>query len=374
MAAEPEQDKLNDQNELQDAAYQELRGFTRSVAELEWLLLALVLLYTQVPGAKVTNPSTLVFAMVGFAAFVVAFNYLNFYQRESRWKLALESWVMVGFVTAALWHTGLVESPLLNAFLLVIVASALTLGKLMTLLEVVLICCIYFFMGYQTYGDAAFSLRTFSELMAKFSPFLLVAYVTTMLAADIEFSKLLLRHESERDELTGIMNMRGFKKALEQAFRLQRRYGRAFSLLIIDADHFKHINDQFGHEAGNKVIQLIARTIEQCLRNTDVLARFGGDEFMVLLRETEGDPAVTAAERIRTALAHTSVDIRGNQVSTTVSIGIASAPKDGHTTEELVENADRALYRSKQTGRDQVTVHTAAMPDDWLPTARMQGG
>jgi diguanylate cyclase (GGDEF)-like protein len=374
MAADTEQDRLNDNNELQDAAYQELRGFTRSVAELEWLLLALVLLYTQVPGAQVKNPPTLVAAMVGFAVFVVAFNYLNFYKRESRWKLALESWVMIAFVTATLWHTGLVDSPLLNAFLLVIVASALTLGKLMTLLEVVLICCIYFFMGYQVYGEEAFSLRTFSDLMAKFAPFLLVAYITTMLAADIEFSKLLLRHESERDELTGIMNMRGFKKALEQAFRLQRRYGRVFTLLIIDADHFKRINDEYGHEAGNKVIQLIARTIEQCLRNTDVLARFGGDEFMVLLRESTGAAAMTAAERIRTAKAHNSVDIHGQQVGTTLSIGMASAPDDGRTTEELVENADRALYRSKQSGRDLVTVHTATMLEDPLPAARWQEG
>jgi len=342
-------------SELHDVAYQELRGFSRSIAELEWLILVLVLLYTQVPGTRVDNSSALVAAMVVFAAFVIFFHYLNFYERESRWKLALESWVMLAFVSVVLWFTGMVESPLLNCYLLVIIASALTLGKVMTLLEVALICCLYLYMGYAVYAEGVFSFATVSLLMAKFAPFLLVAYLTTMLSADIQYAKGLLQRQSEVDELTGVMNMRGFKAMLEREVRQNKRYGRAFSLLMIDADGLKQVNDQLGHEAGNHMIQMVAQTIQSCLRGSDIVARFGGDEFVVMLPETDGVAAMTAAERIRMAVANTSVDLNGERIVATVSIGVACFPDDGGTIDDLLDKADRALYRSKNDGRNRAT-------------------
>ena len=333
----------------------ELKGFSRSVAELEWLLLILVLLYYVAPGTVVRDRPGVVLAMVGFAAFVLAFRYLNFYTRETRWKLAIETWVMIGFITWVLWNTGGVDSPLLNLYLLVIITSGLTLGKLTTLLEFMLITCCYLYMGYPVYTGASFTMEVFTVLMSKFSPFLLVAYLTTMLSADLHFAKRMFKTLSETDDLTGLLNVRAFGMLVEREMSKSIRYSHAYSIMMIDADELKSINDRFGHEAGNRLIQMVARTVGDCLRTSDILARYGGDEFVVLLPETDREQAREAAERIRTAVQHASFDGNGQRVATTVSIGLASYPGDGATAVEVMDRADKAMYQSKNAGRNCVS-------------------
>ena len=149
---------------------EELRGFSRSMAELQWLLLILVILYFFIPIRHIDDTEKLILTMVSYFGFVLVFRYLNFHARETHLKLAIETWSMISFITLVLWYTGKVDSPLLNLYLLVIIASAITLGKLMTLLEVVLIACCYLYMGHEIYSDALFSAQTFTLLMAKFSP------------------------------------------------------------------------------------------------------------------------------------------------------------------------------------------------------------
>lgn len=104
---------------------EELKGFARSVTELHWLLVILVLLYFFIPTREITNSDALIVSLVCYSAFIIAFRYLNPLRRETRWKLAMETWAMIGFISATLWHTGLVESPLLNLYLLVIIACAI---------------------------------------------------------------------------------------------------------------------------------------------------------------------------------------------------------------------------------------------------------
>ena len=120
---------------------EELKGFSRSMAELQWLLLILVILYFFIPIQAIENYDGLIITMTSYSVFIVLFRYLNFQARESRLKLAMETWVMISFITLVLWYTGKVDSPLLNLYLLVIIACAITLGKIMTLLEVALIAC-----------------------------------------------------------------------------------------------------------------------------------------------------------------------------------------------------------------------------------------
>lgn len=240
-------------------AQMELRSFSRSLGELQWLLLALVLLYSQAPSAKIANPAALIAAMVVYSLFVLCFRYLNFFANPNRWKLAIETWVMILSASLASWYTGGTASPLIGAYLLILIASALTLGKLLTLLEMLLITTIYLYMAYATHGVAAFSLAMFTELMVRFTPLLLVAYLTTMLASDIHYGKQILAEQSHRDELTGLLNMRGFARVLEQEVGRARRYGHPLALLMVDADNLKAINDGHGHEAGNRLIQIGSR-------------------------------------------------------------------------------------------------------------------
>jgi diguanylate cyclase (GGDEF)-like protein len=338
----------------------ELSGFSRSITEIEWLLLILVLLYFVLPGMAIENSLGVVISMVAFAVFVLGFHYLNFFTLPARWKLAIETWVMILFLTWVLWNTGKAGSPLLNLYILVIVASALTLGKLITLLELTLIAAVYFYLNYFLGAVDVFSLAGFSDFMTRFAPFLIIAYVTTMLAADIKRSKDLLRLLSETDEMTSLQNKRSFNETLSKEIKKAARYSRKFSILLIDADNLKEVNDGYGHGAGDQLIKVLAGTMRESLRTSDIIARIGGDEFVVLLPEADHKHALEAGERIRSAAANTSFDREGERINMTVSIGIASYPDDGEGLEEIMENADRALYKSKKTGRNRVTRYTRA--------------
>jgi diguanylate cyclase (GGDEF)-like protein len=128
---------------------------------------------------------------------------------------------------------------------------------------------------------------------------------------------------------------------------------------MVDSDHLKQMNDTHGHEAGDKLIKHIVGSIRAALRTTDVVARYGGDEFVCLLPETGATGAAIVAERLRYHLERTPVDIGSKSVPSTVSIGIASFPAHGATLEVLAKNADRALYSSKAQGRNRVTVFSS---------------
>ena len=199
--------------------------------------------------------------------------------------------------------------------------------------------------------------ETFTMLMAKFSPFLLVAYVTSMLASDILHAKQRITLLSQTDDLTGLLNMRAFNRILEKEIARVTRYAHPFTVIMIDVDGLKGINDQYGHTTGSRLITTIAQSIKDSVRNTDVLARYGGDEFVVLMSHTSTDHAHMAAERIRTAIHNTAFDMKGNRISTTVSVGIASFPDGVTEATEVLDKADIALYKSKQSGRDRVTYY-----------------
>lgn len=340
---------------------EELKGFSRSMAELQWLLLILVILYFFIPTRPITNNDGLIITMVSYSVFVLLFRYINFQSRETRLKLAVETWAMIAFISIVLAFTGQVESPLLNLYLLVIIACAITLGKVMTLLEVILIACCYLYMGYLSYSNGLFAAETFTMLMAKFSPFLLVAYVTSMLAADILHAKQRITLLSKTDDLTGLLNMRAFNNILEREIARVIRYAQPFTVIMIDVDGLKSVNDRYGHTVGSRLIKMIAHSIGQSVRSTDVLARYGGDEFIILMTHTSTEHAQVAAERIRTAIHNTAFDTKGNRISTTVSVGIASYPECVEEPAEVLEKADIALYKSKQSGRNRVTYYDKAL-------------
>jgi diguanylate cyclase (GGDEF)-like protein len=335
---------------------EELKGFSRSISEIQMLLLILVILYFFVPTQPITNHDGLITTMVVYAVFVISFRFFNFQSRVSRWKLALETWAMIAFITTALWYTGLVNSPLLNLYLLVIIACAITLGKIMTLLEVTLIACCYIYIGVQTYPTGIFAPETFTILMAKFSPFLLVAYVTSMLAADILSAKKKITLLSQTDDLTGLLNMRAFNLILDKEIARATRYKQPFTVVMIDVDGLKSVNDRYGHPTGSRLVTVIANSIRDCVRNSDVLARYGGDEFVILMTQTSTRHARMVAERIRAAIHNTSFDMQGNRITSTVSIGIASFP-DVEMAENVLDKADVALYKSKLSGRNKVTCY-----------------
>jgi diguanylate cyclase (GGDEF)-like protein len=164
-----------------------------------------------------------------------------------------------------------------------------------------------------------------------------------------------LRRDAETDELTGVANRRCFVAAIEIECARCIRHGGVFSVLIVDLDHYKAINDRYGHVAGDTVLSAAADRISLCLRRIDLLSRYGGDEFAILLPETGMEGATEAAERIRRAVAKTTVKKAGKSIFLTASIGIAAHdPARSADWMQLLDEADKALYQAKAAGRNRV--------------------
>ncbi|HYG53737.1 MAG TPA: GGDEF domain-containing protein [Burkholderiales bacterium] len=348
---------------------EELRGISRTVAEIHWLLLILVLLYVVFGGQRgdAESDAAVAAALFFYAALVMSFRYANFYKVETRWKIAIETLGMIAFITWVLWSTDRLASPLLNAFLLPVITSALTLGKLTTLINVALIAACYILLGGGVEPRELMSLRFIAGFAAQLAPVLLVAYITTMFSSDIRYGLTRAKLLSETDELTGMFNTRGFAIAANRLFGHALRYDRPASLLMIDCDNLKAINDSYGHEAGNLLLKRISSAIVTELRATDVPARYGGDEFIVLLPETPPQGAVDVAERIRDAIIGTPVEYQGRRIVTSASIGFACCPEDGKSLDTLAAHADRALYQAKQKGRNCVVRYSAS--SQYSPTS-----
>lgn len=332
---------------------EELRAISRTVAEIEWLLLVLVLLYQVFSKGEGDAETAVAMSLFLYAAFIMSFHYANFYTHVSRWKIALETWGMIAFITCALWFTGKLESPLVNTYLLVIITSSLALGRVTTLAELGLIAACFLLLGTTTVADLA-SLSHMGAMVAQFAPFMLVAYITTMFSSDIRYGLSKAKLVAETDELTNLLNRRGFAILAAKLLGQTARHNRELSVLMIDSDNLKQINDQHGHKAGDQLLMMLVRIIQGQLRETDVLARYGGDEFVVLLPEAGATGAFEVAERIRSSVARASLNFDGKSTGLTVSMGIATYPFDGRTLDALVENADKAMYKAKTKGRDQV--------------------
>jgi len=183
------------------------------------------------------------------------------------------------------------------------------------------------------------------------------------LAVQVEEQTRALREANERlrtlaisDGLTGIFNHRYFQERLKHEVSVARRYGHTMSLMLLDLDHFKTYNDTLGHPQGDLLIREVASLLASTVRQVDLVARYGGDEFAIAMPRADKGSALILAERIRKVIAggafeHQSALPKGH---VTVSIGVASFPDDGSNATEVLSSADRALYRAKRAGRDRV--------------------
>ncbi|MHB0924328.1 MAG: tetratricopeptide repeat-containing diguanylate cyclase [Bellilinea sp.] len=169
-----------------------------------------------------------------------------------------------------------------------------------------------------------------------------------------------LEHLATIDTLTGLANRRYFLELAERAFYQAQRYNRPLSVVMIDVDNFKHINDTFGHAAGDQVLRAVSSRMQAVLRRSDILGRYGGDEFVVLLPETGQEGARRMTERLRASVAMMGEEVGSIDAPVSLSIGLASTFSMANITlDALLQYADKALYTSKQAGRDRVTAYEA---------------
>ncbi|KNZ70670.1 response regulator receiver modulated diguanylate cyclase [Thermincola ferriacetica] len=181
---------------------------------------------------------------------------------------------------------------------------------------------------------------------------------------EVILQRMRVFHElSMRDELTGSYNRRYFNERLTEEVHRVKRYGRPLTVAMIDIDHFKQVNDTYGHQVGDFVLTKLVEFLQNNLRKSDLVARFGGEEFVVLLTEIDADSAERLMERIRSALENATFIYNREplfekiSVKITVSIGLASCPKDATDPERIISLADEALYIAKNTGRNRIVKH-----------------
>jgi diguanylate cyclase (GGDEF)-like protein len=323
----------------------------RSTRSIEILCLALAALVLVWSPALMQQLWPVIGLLAGFAAAIVAFRTRGFLRGRSHTRLLIESWSMVLFITGVLWFTGKGASPLLNLYLLPIILSALTLGRRVTLLQVAVIVVCHALLAVATPGLEVLSLTYASQAVGQLAPFLLVAYLTTTLSADITEARERIENLAQTDSLTGLYNQRMFNEVLQREHAAAESNRTEYSLLMIDMDKLKEINDVHGLDAGNSAITLVAQCLQRSIRTTDHAARFGGDEFAVLLPGASTEVAEAVVKRVRHNVYKTTLDVRSRMIRCSVSIGVVTYPSDARDMRELLSLADDKMYRDKELRR-----------------------
>ncbi|HIJ82337.1 MAG TPA: GGDEF domain-containing protein [Desulfuromonadales bacterium] len=337
------------------------KAYDRIMGNISWLLIALVTLAIKLmPG---TGHSHLVFLAI-FCLLLFAYNVnarYGFLSRQySQLKTFVDLMVLLAFIVAVCWYTGKLTSPFMSLIYLILMATSLTQGKRITYFMAGLAITSYVFLATAHFREVNFYLSHILEIF----PFMLIAHLGAMLAGEAENARMEVERLSLTDDVTGINNMRNFFLLADVQEKLAKRYGRPYAICMLDADGLKKINDQHGHFAGTELIRQVAAMINANIRNSDISARYGGDEFVIMFNETAKQDVVSAVERIIAGMAEKPFPFEGRMLASTLSAGLAGYPDDGADVKTVMANADEAMYVSKRTGKNRLTVYAADVPKD----------
>ena len=269
-------------------------------------------------------------------------------------KFVLEGSVAVTFATLLVVLTGRDQSPFFFTFPLIVGGAALVVSPRITFGLAAAACIAYLF-AIAPPGAGGLPPRTVAIVGINVTALILLAYVAMVIAREQRRARDAAIRLSTIDPLTGLFNRTFFFAAVEREIARSARSGRGFCLLMMDLDELKTINDRHGHFFGDRVLRGVGEVIRLGGRRIDTSARYGGDEFVVLLPETDPTGAYVLAEKIRLGVADLRVDVAGSMIQPSVSIGVVSYPEDGRTSDELMITADASMYHSKRAGKNRVT-------------------
>ena len=269
-------------------------------------------------------------------------------------KFVLEGSVALTFATLLVVLTGRDASPFYFTFPLIVGGAALVVSPRVTF-GLATAACLAYILAIAPPGSAGLPPMTVAIAGINLTALILLAYVATVIARDQRRARDAAIRLSTIDNLTGLFNRTFFFAAVEREIARSARSGRGFCLLMMDLDELKQINDRHGHFFGDRVLRGVGEVIRSGGRRIDTAARYGGDEFVVLLPETDPTGAYVLAEKIRIGVAELRVDVAGTTIEPSVSIGVVSYPDDGRTSDELMITADTSMYRSKRAGKNRVT-------------------
>jgi diguanylate cyclase (GGDEF)-like protein len=181
--------------------------------------------------------------------------------------------------------------------------------------------------------------------------------------AEIEYLQTELREQALRDPLTGLFNRRYLNETIEREILRADREKTPLSVIIADIDFFKKINDLYGHQAGDKFLVEIASILKHNVRGSDIVCRYGGEEFLLVLPDTSQEAAASLAEKLRILCARLVVPHDGKDLQVSMSFGVATYPEHGTQADEVIMKADKAMYQSKTDGRNRVTNYVPDQPE-----------
>jgi len=319
-----------------------------------WVAIAGVLVGIGISNAFAANRSA-IYALGGIAVVTVVVLHEMLPRRwRGRASVTLEVVAALALATGLVWLTGGADSPFVFTFDLLVVAAALTMASRLALLVTAAASLAYvgqLLMDVNLTASGVDLLRVGINLGALW----LLAYLAGVYAGSERRVRARVLELSQTDPLTGLFNRGQLFPTLEQEVQRTRRSGRGFCVLMIDLDGLKAINDSMGHLRGDDVLRAVGRVINGSIRTVDSAYRYGGDEFLILLPETEFIGAYVVAEKIREGVEEIGESLATDLAATSVSIGLVSHPEDGSSPEELMVAADRAMYQAKALGKNQIS-------------------
>lgn len=338
---------------------QRYAGYDRIMGNVFWLLIALVTLDVQLMPKDHASQYSLGVLCVLLFAYNINARYGLFSRRFSPFKTFVDLMMLLAFILAVCWFTGRITSPFLSLIYLILVATSLTQGKRVTYFMAALAMTSYVFLASEEFRGLNNLLTKILELF----PFMLIAHMGAMLAGETESTRSEIERMSLTDEITGVNNMRNFFLLSEAQEKIAMRSNRPFALCMLDADNLKEINDRYGHMAGTELIRWMATIITSNIRRSDICARYGGDEYVILFNESTKWDAIHIVERILNGMSANPFESHGKKLFTTISAGIAGFPEDGPDIRTVMSNADTAMYVSKRSGKNRVTVFDSSMSE-----------
>jgi diguanylate cyclase (GGDEF)-like protein len=327
----------------------------RTIRIVSWAFLMAVAVYAAASGVWLaTLPAIVILVAITGEANIVVQDILP----VTRLRAAsgpLQAIVAIAFGSGLIVLTGGLESPFALTFPLIVGAGALLARPRAAVLLTLTAAAAYLAAG--LVGSPEPATRSVVQLLVNMTGLFLLAYIGASVGREHRQARDAAIRLSTTDSLTGLFNRSFFFTALDRELARGDRSGRAFCLVMLDLDDLKSINDRGGHHAGDQVLRNVADVIRSRIRKIDVAARYGGDEFVALLPETDPTGGWVFAEKIRLTIAEQGM--LGLERGPTISIGVVSYPADGRTADALVVSADRAMYASKRGGKNRVATPSA---------------
>jgi diguanylate cyclase (GGDEF)-like protein len=328
--------------------------FDRAVRVLAWSFILVVWLVVSVSQLWQPVEPQIYATLILAGVFVLAVHELLPPDRVGTARVVAEGSAAIVFLTMLVVLTGNWSSPFFFLYPLLVGATALIAAPAVTLLLTVEAVVAYTAAALTGHIDSANLVEVLTRIGINLTALVLLAYAGLVIARVQRRTRDAAIRLSTVDSLTDLYNRAFLFNAVEHEIERARRYRRGFCLLMMDLDGLKAINDSHGHYQGDVVLRSVAEIIKENLRGIDVAARYGGDEFVALLPETDPSGAYVVAEKIRQVACGLHVESGGHKIGVSLSIGIVSYPEDGRTADQLMIAADEAMYSAKRLGKNMV--------------------